>query len=162
MDPAWSSASTKTLLRYVCFFCDKEYHTLRHNIERHLCKHLKERWHQCYVCKKRFLGQEELNTHKNQFGHKLQDKNYVCGEPYCDAAFDYLAAVYAHKEKKHWHATQDFYNCPIPGCHKSFEKLVNLRSHEQTHVKRHCCTWPGCDKKFVTPSQLRKHAGSHE
>lgn len=107
-------------------------------------------------------SQEELNTHKNQFGHKLQDKNYVCGEPYCDAAFDYLAAVYAHKEKKHWHATQDFYNCPIPGCHKSFEKLVNLRSHEQTHVKRHCCTWPGCDKKFVTPSQLRKHAGSHE
>ncbi|KAF9173644.1 hypothetical protein BGX20_002590 [Mortierella sp. AD010] len=52
--------------------------------------------------------------------------------------------------------------CTVAGCHKSFTRAFNLRSHLNTHngERPHKCPEPGCDWDFVRRHDLDRHVKS--
>ncbi|KAF9901199.1 hypothetical protein BX616_002342 [Lobosporangium transversale] len=52
--------------------------------------------------------------------------------------------------------------CTFEGCHKSFTRAFNLRSHLNTHngERPHKCPEPGCDWDFVRRHDLDRHVKS--
>jgi uncharacterized Zn-finger protein len=82
----------------------------------------------CKKCEKSFKLKNELNNHQAEAHGDL--KPYICFK--CKASFSKQNALRVHQKI---HMGIRPYNCPYPGCGKSFVEKGNMKAHFKVHVR---------------------------
>lgn len=116
----------------------------------------KARKFECDVCKKKFLGANDLRKHVRIH---TNERPYVCNE--CGQGFRQAGSLKNHIVCKHSPGLQnkDIFVCNY--CSKAFPIKERLRLHLRTHTGDKPYECEHCEKKFARGGQLAQHLRTH-
>ena len=135
---------------YNCPFCDNFYDTQSELNHHHKQKHPPV---QCTVCKQLCATPNTLARHM----YKHKERKFSC--QYCDEKFAFKSEVEIHMANHQGDATHFCRKCT-----KSFQRIGELREHEQTHTNKllYCpkkgCSFSGKLKRYIRTHLQTTHA----
>lgn len=142
----------------VCKICGQVF-PKRYQLKAHIAEvHSTEPMYECSVCGLHFKTNHILKQHFKKFHSDEKKKSYKC--EYCDAEFDLMSQLVAHKHENHPRP----YVCDE--CGAEFKRKSNLTEHMKRHQtpvterKTYICPVEGCGSSFTRKSNLKTHMSS--
>ena len=150
-------------------------------LELHLWEHMTEKKYHCQQCEMKFGVEDSFNDHmKIHYFKELKEcdgctrkfksmgfyEEHVkkCREKWkCDMCEEICQnEVNYKKHLKNSHPTENTqrYDCPEPGCDKTFYDKHRYDDHQITHDKEKRIQCPKCHKKFKRLRPMREHIAS--
>ncbi|XP_049855820.1 gastrula zinc finger protein XlCGF26.1-like isoform X3 [Schistocerca gregaria] len=128
-----------------CFFCVKEYSTVR-SLKKHIKTYVQKTYVKCSICGLRLTSESSFRTHALTHTNQWPYRCDICGQG--------SVSEYQLENHKATHAKEKSWMCDV--CGAMFHNHARLRSHKMVHSERkHECDL--CYAKFRERYQLNEH-----
>ncbi len=153
--------SSAEITRYICHICGLSFKT-RHNLEKHIKWHKKNKPFTCKSCYKRFTEKSLLDIHSRVH---TGEKPYRCAT--CHQDFRQYSHLHRHLKRQHRMRLNNenlnenlWYKCDC--CSRTFQYKSKLSRHMKIHTREKTYKCIECDQTFRLKHHLTRHVfGKH-